>query len=142
MSAIRSALFACCLLITTSAYAEQKMVVGDYAIHYIVIPTTFLNPKIAAQYQLVRGQDRALVNVSVIGADGSPASAGVSGTAQNLIGQIATLRFNEVREGEAIYYLAELRHGNEEHRKFVLEMTLPDGEIANIEFQQKMYWQH
>jgi hypothetical protein len=142
MRNLRSLLLACCLLTANQGSAEQKVTVDGYEVHYIVIPTTFLNPNIASQYGLVRGQDRALVNVSVLNAEGSAVSAQVSGTAQNLIGQIDTLEFTEVSEGDAIYYLAQLRHGNEEHRGFVLDVVLPDANTARIEFQQKMYWQH
>jgi len=45
--------------------AEQMQRFGQYELHYIVIPTTMLKPEIAAEYDISRGKDRALVNVSV-----------------------------------------------------------------------------
>jgi hypothetical protein len=134
-------LLAVSLLSATTALAEQKAVFGAYEVHYIVVPTTFLQPEIATQYGLTRGQDRALVNLSILAADGTPTAAGVRGTTKNLLGQAEALEFREVREGPAIYYLAVLRHGNEEHRMFDLAVSLPDGEVGQIQFQQKLYWQ-
>ena len=43
---------------------------GDYELHYIVIPTTTLQPYIAARYDISRGKDKALCNLAVIDADG------------------------------------------------------------------------
>lgn len=125
-----------------SALAEQMQVIGQAEVHYIVLPTTFLRPEIAAQYQIPRGKDRALVNVSVLGADGNPQQAHISGTSRNLLGQIQTLNFRLVTEQNAVYYLALLTHADEEHHRIELNVTLSDGNSGDINFQQKMYWKH
>ena len=129
------------LLLSSFALAEQKQTFGTYEVHYIVVPTTFLNDKIAAQYDLTRGKDRALVNISVLDESLTPVPATVNGSSRNLLEQQQEFEFNEVREGTAIYYLALMRHGNEEHRRFSIEVVLPDGEIATLNWQQKMYWE-
>lgn len=124
-----------------AAQAEQKQIFGEYEVHYILLPTVSLNAKIADQYGITRAQDRALVNVSVLGGDGKAVLSKVSGVSTNLLGQPQTLRFDEVREGDAIYYLSLLRHADEEHHRVVLEVVLPDGNTAEVRFQQLMYWE-
>ncbi len=132
---------ALCCFAALPAGAEQSQTFGDYEVHYIVVPTTFLKADIAANYNLTRSKNRALVNVSVLNADDEPVAAGVSGRSENLLGQGQVLEFKEIREGPAIYYLALLRHGDEEFHRVAIDVALPDGSSGEIRFQQKMYWE-
>ena len=60
------------------------------------------------------------------------------GTARNDLGQIKTLSFDEVKEGDAIYYLAQVKYTNEE--TFYFDITINDGkEIQQLKFTQKFY---
>ena len=127
--------------ITTSANAEQKQIFGDYEVHYIVIPTMFLKADIAQRYNIVRAKNRALVNVSVSRAQLAVESA-VTGQSKNLLSQVQTLKFNQVTEGPAVYYLAQLRHGDEEHHRLELNIEFPDGTTGKLNFQQKLYFEH
>lgn len=129
------------LFVSATTSAEQFKQIGDYQVHYIVIPTTFVTPEIAQTYGLARGKNRALVNLSILDENGRAVAATVSGESQNLLGQPQTLVFNEVREQQAIYYLAQLRHADEEHHRIRLSVTLPGGEVGEIAFRQKMYWE-
>lgn len=129
-----------CGLLAVTVAAEQKRRLGNHDVHYIVLPTTFLQPAIASQYNLPRGRDRALVNISVLTPGGQPVVAKVSGTATNLIGQAQELDFREVREGKAVYYLAVARTTNEEHLRFAITITTDNGDSHTLEFRQKMYW--
>ena len=113
---------------------------GEYEAHYIILPTTDLNASIANKYNLPRGKDRALVNVSVLNASAKPVRVDIDGRSENLLGQRQRLEFNEVVEGEAIYYLAILRHADEEFHRVAIDITLPDGEVAELKFQQQMFW--
>lgn len=139
--ATRAALMLTCaaLLCAAAARAEQKRTFGDLDVHYVVVPTGFLQPDVAQRYNLPRGRDRALVNISVLRGD-SAVTAQVSGTATNLLGQIQHLTFEQVAEGAAIYYLAVVRHTNEEHLRFALTITALDGTAHELSFRQKMYW--
>ena len=128
-------------LTTASSHAEQKVTSGAYEIHYIVIPTTFLRPAIASQYNIPRGKNRALVNVSVLTKDGNPVKAVLTGRTKNLLEQGQTLSFSLVEEGPAIYYLAVLNHADEEYHRIEIGVELPDGNRETITFQQKMYWE-
>lgn len=129
----------CALFIPHLTSAEQKVVNGEYEIHYIVLPTTFLRPAIAAQYDLPRGKNRALVNVSILEA-GVPVKANVAGRSRNLLEQQQTLDFREVDEGNAVYYLALITHADEENHRVELTVDLPNGQTQAISFLQKMYW--
>ena len=151
-----------CLLVwalgTQVAVAENSVVVGPYEIHHIIIPTTFLNPEIASQYDLVRGKDRALVNVSVV--EISPTTepstntetqstitaqgvhVSITGSSENLLGQRQALQFKQITEGDAIYYLATLRHADEEYHKVTIDVVLPNNQEHTVAFQQQMFWKH
>jgi hypothetical protein len=121
------------------ASAEQFKRLGAWDVHYIVIRTTFLKPEIAAKNAIVRGPDRALLNISVIGDDGLPVVAELSGRLRNLLEQDTPLEFQEVREGEAVYYLAQFRHTDREILRFYIDIRPPDGTTQRLEFQQQMY---
>jgi hypothetical protein len=141
---IRITAWVCLLLaciMPAGAYAEQKQVFGDYEVHYIVLPTVSLNAEIAAKYGLPRGRNRSLVNISVLNLDGEAVPAQVSGRSANLLGQSQPLEFSEVREGPAIYYLALLRHANEEYHRVAIDVVLPNSSTAELRFQQQMFWE-
>lgn len=99
---------------------------GDYTVHFSVFNSTFITREVAALYQLTRGANQALVNISVTQTIDGKTSLGlparISGTATNLIQQQRSLDFKTVSEGEATYYLAALRHTNEEVINFVVEV--------------------
>ena len=116
------------------------MTFGAYEAHYIVLPTMDLSASIASKYGLPRGKDRALVNVSVLDPEGNPVRVEIDGRSENLLGQRQRLDFEEVVEGPAIYYLALLRHADEEFHRIAITLTLPDGQPAEIKFQQQMFW--
>lgn len=127
------------LLLAPSAQAEQFRRLGAWDVHYVVIRTSFLKPDIAARNNIVRGPDRALLNISVLGQDGQPVAAELSGTVRNLLEQVTPLEFQTVREGEAIYYLAQIRHTDRETLRFAIDIVPPDGITQQLRFQQQMY---
>jgi hypothetical protein len=123
----------------TTAHAEQFERLGNWDVHYVVIRTSFLKPEIAARHGIVRGPDRALLNISVIGDDGKPVVATLSGRVRNLLEQDTPLEFQEVREGEAVYYLSQVKHTDREILRFYVDIRPPDGTVQRLEFQQQMY---
>jgi len=129
------------LLLNTAARAEQKQSFGDYDVHYIIVPTMTLKPEIAEKYGLLRARNRSLVNISILNALGQPTSAVVTGISTNLLGQDQTLVFSDVTEGDAIYYLALLRHANEEYHRVAIDIVLANGDLAELRFSQQMYWE-
>jgi hypothetical protein len=49
--------------------------------------------------------------------------------------------FREATEGVAVYYLAEIKHSNEEVLRFKITIAPPDDREMLLEFQQKLYWE-
>lgn len=105
------------LTLCSHALAESK-VIGDYTVHFIAVNSTFLNPKIAEQYDIKRSKRGAFVNVAVLrnNADGktTPVTATLSGEKKNLMGQSAPIPFVEIREGDSIYYIGQFAFSNAE----------------------------
>jgi len=87
------------LSFSPAARSEQSKKVGAYNVHYVAFASTFLSPEMARKYNVVRGRNRALINISVLNQDNSPVRAKLNGTVKNLPGQILRLNFEEVVEG-------------------------------------------
>ncbi len=126
------------LLVGLNAMAQQSERFGPYELHYSVVNTTFLEPGVASTYGITRGDNRAILNLAVrehVGEDTRPRSMQLQGNTRDLItGQ--ALEFQEVREGEAIYYLAEFRFINEEWRFFTVDFR-PEGAEETYRFELK-----
>jgi len=120
--------------------AQQSEMFGPYELHYSVVNTTFLAPEVAAAYGVVRSRERAILNLAVREhlADGSTAARTMQlqGETRDLIQKSHPLTFTEVREGQAIYYLAEFEFLNEDWHFF--EVTFrPDGADRSYTFELK-----
>lgn len=126
-------------LFSNALHAEQKKVLGDWDVHYIVIPSTFLTPEVAKANNIRRSATNALVNISVLDSRTKAAlDVDVSGTARNLIGTTKNLDFKTVKEGDAIYYLATVTFDDKEVLRY--EINLQKGAVNQaLRFQQKMY---
>ena len=129
------------LLCSNSTWAEQSQRVGNYTVHYVAFASTFLSPEMARKYSVVRGRNRALINISVLDEDNKPVQAELRGEVKNLPGQIIRLDFEEVQEGDAVYYLAQTRFSDQELMRFNITFTGPDGIDNSFRFEQKMYWE-
>lgn len=125
------------------ALAQQSERFGPYELHYSVVNTTFLAPEVASTYGIVRSKQRGLLNLAVREhmADGSTVgrTMQLKGRTWDLI-QGQPLEFMEVREGEAIYYLAEFKFINEEWR-FFESIFRPEGadETYTFTFKHQLY---
>ena len=135
----RWALVLAALLAPGIGVGEQKQRFGDFEAHYVVFPSTFVQSEIAHQYGLRRGPGLAVVNISVLDAAGRGTACVIAGYSKNLLGQNSSLTFKEVREGDAVYYLAEVRHADQEVLRFSLTVTPTDAEPFNLNFQQRLY---
>lgn len=129
------------LAASAPAFGERMQRLGGYEAHYSLVPTTVLNADIVGRYGITRGRDRALLNVSILEDGQRPVRAEVSGTVTDLLGQVRDLGLEEVVEGEAVYYLAEVRHDDREVLRFEVALKTPDGADHTLKFQQKMYWE-
>ena len=135
------------LTLAAGVQAEQVKRFGDLSVHYIALNSTSVPANVAADYDLDRGENVALINIAgrrEAGAPGdtTPVPLEVEGTVRNLLGQTITLSFQEVREPGAIYYLATTRFTDREALRF--ELTVEDlerGERHALSFQKTLWAQ-
>lgn len=124
-----------------NANANNMQKMGNMNVHYIAINATFLTPEIAKIYGIERSRYNGLINIAVLDntQKNTPAkTVAITGTAKNLAGQNKKIEFVEVKEGDAIYYLAQVNYRNEETIKFDFKIT--DGkESHTLTFSQKFY---
>ncbi len=122
------------------APAQQSQLYGPYELHYSVVNTTFLEPKVAAAYGLTRGQDYAILNLALrenLPEGGSEArTMRLKGSTWDLTGRVTELEFQEIRENPAIYYIAEFRFFEEEYRHFEIHFR-PEGGEETLTFKLK-----
>lgn len=128
----------------TQAIAENSKEFGDYVIHYNAFRSDTLTPEVAKTYELQRRNNRLIVNIAVLkkvmNTTGKPTAAAVTGHASNLTGQLKKLEFREIKEGNAIYYLAESQFSDGEFLKFELKIK-PEGEEmpARLKFDKRFF---
>lgn len=134
------------VLITTlsaTANAGGQQDFGDYVVHFNAISTDFLSPAVARSYGITRSRNRALINISVmkkaLGVGTEPRHAQITGKSINLRGQSRVLDFREVRDGPAIYYLAEIGIDDGETLDFVIQAVPQDSEPLSIRFRQQFF---
>jgi len=129
------------VLITNVSHAENMKKLGSMNVHYMAIGSTFFTPEIAKAYGITRSRYNGLVNISVLDNTkvGNPAKTiSITGQAKNNLGQFKSLEFTEVKEGGAIYYLAQVSYNDEETLHFTLKIN--DGkEQQTLKFSQKFY---
>jgi hypothetical protein len=128
------------LSLVCPALAQQSELFGPYELHYSVVNTTFLEPKIAATYGIVRGDQRAILNLALrehLEDGGQVARAmALRGVTRDLLQKEQALEFLEVREGPSIYYLADFKFINEEWRFFEVNFR-PEGADQTYTFELK-----
>lgn len=125
---------------TQPSVAAQFQAFDNLEVHYIALPSTFLQPDIAKQYNIKRSQYNGLINISVLDkkSNSKAVSANLSGTGRNLLGQSETLNFQEIKEGDSIYYIANYPFLNEEIVNF--NIVIKTQNKTNIlKFQHKFY---
>ncbi|EGA65242.1 DUF4426 domain-containing protein [Vibrio brasiliensis] len=124
------------------SWAGQFKTIKDVEVHYSAFNSTFLTAQVARSYKLKRNGYSAILNISVLDNSqaGKPAiTADISGTSKNLIGQTRQLSFREVKEGDAIYYLAEFPITEEEQLTFNLDVNAGIKGTGRLQFTQKFY---
>ncbi|MEC4728233.1 DUF4426 domain-containing protein [Shewanella sp. D64] len=141
LKSILSALILSLALVGTAS-AEQKEKVGNFDIHYAALSSTFLTPSIAKSYGIKRSSYTGLVNISVLDTsqEGNPAVAvEISGVANNLLDARIQLKFREIREGKAIYYIAEVPYRDDQEINFRIAIKYGNKLNTQLKFKQKFY---
>lgn len=119
----------------------SSVTVGNYTVHFSALSTAELPPEVARQYNIVRSENRAMLNVSVIRqSDGEPVTADVSVKTVNLTGQLKNINIRKIEEQEAIYYIGETPVANSETLVFDIMVT-PEGagEPIEVRFKRQFY---
>jgi hypothetical protein len=144
MTRLFTALLCLLVLAVFPASAQQSERFGAFELHYSVLNSTFISPEVAAQYNITRGDNRGLINVALREhlADGSAVNRvmDLRGESWDLTGRRVPFAFTEVREGAAVYYIAEFKFLNREWRHFALDFRAENGERRHqVKFKRQMY---
>lgn len=131
------------LFFSLHAFAEDAHVktFGTIKVYYSAFNSSFVTPNVASAYNITRGKDKGLVNIAVVPAGSNHgATALVGGAVNNLLAQQQTLEFTEIREGEAVYYLAPFRFENEDALTFTIHVRPAGQETTNtFTFKRTLY---
>lgn len=124
---------------TQTAHAQQKQSLGSWDVHYMVVNTTFFDANVLKQYAIQRSKYSALVNISVLDSDTQSAQdVALTGQYKDLLGKVKTLNFKQVKEGDAIYYLAQFPFDDKDTYRFDLKIQ-SGGTQQTLRFQQQLY---
>ncbi|MBH3431096.1 DUF4426 domain-containing protein [Pseudomonas alkylphenolica] len=141
MGRLLSFLLVACLSATAVAAdaikGERQEVFGDTTVHYSTFISTFLQPDIAKAAELVRSKNQGVINVSVIKA-GKPLVTQVSGSVKDLTSNSVPLKFKQINEQGAIYYIAQFPVEQQETRTFTINVDT-GGKTETISFNQELF---
>ena len=142
-----------------AVFGAQFQRFGEWEVHYIAFNATQLSAQIADRYDIVRGPNKGLVNVSAVrpapgeeraeaGEEDGPAEgtgtgrgekAQVEGRFVDLLGRARVLRFREIDDAGTFYYLAAFEFPHGEMLRFEITVTLPDRGVETVRFEQPLY---
>jgi len=116
-------------LVQADSHTKTSIEYADHIVYFNAFPTDSLPAQMTKQYGLKRSKNYAMINVSVMekGA-GIPTGvkSTVTGNLKNLMGQTRAIEFREIKEGKAIYYIAQIGVQSKEIVNFNIDIK-PDG---------------
>ena len=127
-----------CLLLALPAVAERKQTFGELDVHYSVFNSSFLQPDVAAAAGLTRSKTVGVLNIAAL-KDGKGQVAKVSGTLKNLLGQTSELKFKQVLESGAVYYLAVFPLRQRVMLTFSIQVQIGDAAPHTLTFNQEVF---
>jgi hypothetical protein len=104
-------------LLSMNSYAQKNTSyeLDNHIVYYNVFNSTIIPADIAKIHNLVRAKDQVYVNVALVKkTGGNGIAATMTGYHRNLMQQKFKLKFIEIKEPTATYYLAPIRFINEE----------------------------
>lgn len=142
---IRSAMLAAVVLAlnTTAAQALQAVEFGEYIIHYNAFTADMLDPPVAKAHGIQRSQNRGVLTVAIQRKPGHvpadvPAQVKAQARTQNQ--QLRPMEVREIRDGQAIYYLADFPVRNEEVLDFEVNVQPQQAsEPYTLRFRQQFF---
>ena len=133
-------------LMSVGANAEQKLVFGEYEVHYMGLSSSFLSPEVAKLYDIPRSGSLGFLNIAVLqksvgGQVPAAVDAELKGSIRNLIGQSRELEFRRIREGQAIYYISTFRFDDGDMYNFELDVVPGNAKQKHfdVKFSQRFY---
>jgi hypothetical protein len=133
-------------LMSVSANAEQKIVFGEYEVHYMGLSSSFLTPEVAKLYDIPRSGSLGFLNIAVLQQSKdeqvpNPVDVKLTGTIRNLIGQTRELEFRRISDGKAIYYISTFRFDDGDMYNFDLDAVPSNAKQKNfdVKFSQRFY---
>lgn len=130
------------VLLSLPAQAEQIIESGPYRLHYMAMVTYELPPQVAEVYGITRSRKQgiAVLNLQHVDQPQVSVASTVSGRIRNLIGQERLDDLREVREQDAIYWIATFDFSNLETMRFDFQID-PEGPHGPfpLHFSQQFY---
>jgi len=130
-------------LVTGLAHAEKAQKFGNIEIHYNALTTDDLLPEVARAYKIERSKTRGLLTISVLKKNEMgvpvPVPAKISMRVTNMTQQLSPLTLREIKEGTAVYYLAEFRVAPPDTLTFSGVIETQGEPKREIKFSQKFY---
>ena len=115
------------LALLNLAQAEQMQQFGDFEVHYSLVNTRHIPAQVAKVYDIVRADNRMLLNIAIRkqagGQETVAQKAQLKGVRHDLM-RPYTLKFIEIKEQDAIYYISEFKVINEEFSRFVFDRKI------------------
>jgi broad specificity polyphosphatase/5'/3'-nucleotidase SurE len=136
----RNILFLVLFAFSFLASAENATNAGKYKIHHNAITTDFLSASVAKAYKIPRSTERALLNIAITETRDDqidkPVSARLDVIRRNLLGYREELEMQEVREGDAIYYITDFAISHKDQWIFDIE-ALVEGQVYPLKVQYR-----
>lgn len=129
-------------LLSPSVQAVQSKRLGPWEVHYNAFNSTLLRPEMAQQYNLERNAYLATLNIAVLAANeaGKPAQqVKVTGYTMNPLSMQSRLEFQEVIEGDAVYYLSQAEFTANEVLRFFITIEDENGNSQELRFSEE-FW--
>ncbi len=127
------------LLLGSNALAQQSSQFDEFELHHSIVYSTFLSPKVAAEYGIVRGADKAILTLSVRNAN----SGEIAGRPMEIEGKTwdlitgGKMNIQEIKEGKATYYIIPFEFLDREYRFFEFAFR-PDGSEKQYSHKMKV----
>ena len=137
------AMFALLLLAPWASAGPEPTRFGDLIVYHNVFNSSFLQPDIAAKAGLQRGPSKGVINIAVQRQNNdSPEAvdAILKGEVRSLIGQPVELDFKRIKEGDAIYFVANYSAAQRGILLFKIDIqAAPGAMVHSLSFQQEFF---
>jgi hypothetical protein len=112
---------------SSPSWAQNAQDFDAYRVRYSALPTDQLLPDVAKSYGINRSRQRGLLNIAVqknaSGSESDPIRAALDGSATSLGGQRVPLKFREISEDGAVYYISEFPVSPPDTYRFEIKVT-------------------